>query len=151
MSCSRSLSPSLSISMSISLSLPLTLSNLNSPFLEGCGGQWEDSCFVSLHWLIYISTASLSKWPLSVLTYENYRGHWGPYSFNRPASTQHSRAHTRTPAQTCKNTQTTQTDTHKIHPLLFCFFHFYTQTHTQKPSSLLCSSFFTSRECRKEG
>lgn len=63
----------------------LTLLNLNSPFLVGCGGQWEDSCFVSLHWLIYISTASLSKWPLSVLTYENYRGHWGPFSFDRLA------------------------------------------------------------------
>lgn len=78
---------------SLSSAAPLlTLLNLNSPFLVVCWGQWEDSCFVSLHWLIYISTASLSKWPLSVVTYENYRGHWGPFSFDRLGHT-HTHTH----------------------------------------------------------
>lgn len=68
---------------------------LQFPFKEGSGGQWEDSCFVSPHWLIYISTAPLSKWPLSTLAYENYRGHQSPFSFDRLACT-HTSMHIHT-------------------------------------------------------
>lgn len=130
-----------------SLAYSLTLLNLNSPFLVGCGGQWEDSCFVSLHWLIYISTASLSKWPLSVLTYENYRGHWGPFSFDRLASTQtsiHTPPHPPTHTQTHEHTLKKYTNSINTHPQatptdVFFVCSNFTLMINQQPSSHLCS------------
>lgn len=103
--------------------------------------MWEDSCFVYLHWLIYISTASLSKWPLSVVNYENYRGHWGPFL---PWQTSlHTQTHTCTNKarqRYFKHTHTTPTAHYTIYSVF-----------TQIPSSQHCPFFQTSWDCRRDG